>query len=1182
MVPSTLLKLPLSWLRTLKVRLLLASVLVIASSVLTTANVLLARVELRSEQAVLDLESSHIEQKAALLGQHMVMLQKMMRAAAERMPHAAATDADEAIRFLAARMALTTTLDHLFVADARGHVVAVHDGQRGRTSRVDLAGSGFLRRTLEGLPMVSEPMPDPFGGQPVVVLTMPVLGPGHRVVAVFGGTMRLDQRNLLDELTFTPRGDRQQATTLLTDARGTIVAHPQGGRLLADAATEPMMAAAVARWVTQGRPVEPSAIVWRAEGQFVAIAGVPGPDWVLFRIVPDGQLLGGIQEAYREAMAWAAGVAVAGGGVILALLTPLWHPLARLRERVRRLDADDGVDDDWPRAAGEIGDLGAVPQRTLRERAAGERQQRALMAQLGSVMAAAPIGIAIARHRQFQRVSAEWCALLSWPEGALVGWPERDVFAAQQDYDALAARVQASFVRDELYAGEHEFRRRDGSHFWGRLTGRPVDAGTPGAGTMWLLEDATHQRAERERLAWSARHDGLTRLLNRAAFEERLRAHLDGGAPGVLLALDLDHFEQVNDAAGHAAGDRVLRAVAALLLQPLRGNDGAARLGGDEFALLLSPGDAAGGLALAQRLCEAIARPGVEHQGRWLGVGASIGVAAPLPAPRPRPGRRSPTRPATRPGGAVGAVRCRRSPGRLLKPACPGPIIECGRRVLPRLRQPCPDFTMHEPEALHSASDASDASPDAARRTAVAPAGARWLDVARRWLGSGRDEQADAPAVQDRSPAPAARRAVDAHRRSTSSTDKALASLLERLRRGVAHVVRHPGYGFAVLRVQVDLSGPASPSLHGAVLGRRSKRRLRQALRPGDGVVPLPSPGAFVAVLDGVASEAHLRVIVHRVMVELSKPYLNQYQSFKPQPRVGAVFCAPGQPPRSAEELLRRAEMALLDPDAERSSLDEDSPETRPLTHVPTSEPVAAPAPPLLRLEPQVELGVRPRVTALGVRLVGPGHDARSPGETESGDDDAQAAAQVERQLALATPAFLRWRAADAARAACRLALPAPAILVCRAGWADEFAAQLQRAGLVGADVQLDLPPTLELADPNLPVRLRALAVQGVALALDDFGTGQSSLSILPRLPVTLLKIDRGFVSQAHEREHRRVLLESTLRLAADLGMATLAKGLETPAQLALLRGLGCQRGEGTAARALLPPKALAGLPAAA
>jgi GGDEF domain-containing protein len=144
------------------------------------------------------------------------------------------------------------------------------------------------------------------------------------------------------------------------------------------------------------------------------------------------------------------------------------------------------------------------------------------------------------------------------------------------------------------------------------LTGRPDDGDTPGAGTIWLLKDATHQRAERERLAWSARHEGLTRLLNRAAFEKRLRAQIDSGTPGVLLALDLDHFKQVNDAAGHTAGDRVMRDVAALLLQQPRG---------DEFALLLSPGDAAGATALAQHLCEAVAPPGRRAPGPLAGGG---------------------------------------------------------------------------------------------------------------------------------------------------------------------------------------------------------------------------------------------------------------------------------------------------------------------------------------------------------------------------------------------------------------------------------------------------------------------------------------------------------------------------------------------------------------------------------
>jgi EAL domain-containing protein (putative c-di-GMP-specific phosphodiesterase class I) len=225
--------------------------------------------------------------------------------------------------------------------------------------------------------------------------------------------------------------------------------------------------------------------------------------------------------------------------------------------------------------------------------------------------------------------------------------------------------------------------------------------------------------------------------------------------------------------------------------------------------------------------------------------------------------------------------------------------------------------------------------------------------------------------------------------------------------------------------------------------------------------------------------------------------------------------------------------------------------------------------------EPQVDLS-RPMIRALGARLAW--RDA-APRPIDAGDDDPRAEALLQRTLALSAAHFVPWRAADASRSGCRLALPAVAALVRRADWADTFAELLQDNGLACADVQLELPPTLALHDSNLPARLQVLARSGVALALDDFGTGGSSLSALARLPLALLKIDRGFVPQAHELEHHRVLLESTVRLATQLGIATLGKGLQTAAQLALLREMGCERGEGEAAAALLPPTALAGLP---
>lgn len=116
---------------------------------------------------------------------------------------------------------------------------------------------------------------------------------------------------------------------------------------------------------------------------------------------------------------------------------------------------------------------------------------------------------------------------------------------------------------------------------------------------------------QREVLRRQARTDGLTGLLNRRACHERLEAEvaaaLDSGSSLGLVAIDLDHFKFVNDAHGHAEGDRILRAVAERLISAVRATDVAARLGGEEFALIL-PGAAPGqAMETAERARAAIA-----------------------------------------------------------------------------------------------------------------------------------------------------------------------------------------------------------------------------------------------------------------------------------------------------------------------------------------------------------------------------------------------------------------------------------------------------------------------------------------------------------------------------------------------------------------------------------------------
>ena len=612
---------------------MIASVLVIACSVLASASVLLARVEARGVQAMLDLEADHIERLAGLVGQRVVAMQNMLRATANTLPPGAHADVALALVFLTDKPALRVTFDTVFVADAAGRVLAVGEGNKTLRSELNLAGRDYFIRTLsQGVPVVSSPIIGRMSGSHVIMFTVPVFDARREVKAVLGGSIRLAHRNLLDDLTFSARGAEKGELTVVTDAMGTVLSHPNRDRIAGRLDAEPLLAEAAAQWASQGRPVEPSPLVLHQGGAFVSMAGVPGADWMLFRVTPDAQLLGDMAQALREAWQWAGGVALAGGLVITGLLAFLLGPLTRLRQRARRLHEPDlALEDGWPEARGEIGELSHALRHALLEGASVTRAQEALMKRMHSIMAAAPIGIAFSRERRFELVSAEFAALLGWPEGALEGRPARDIYASEVEYDALGPQVAAAFGAGNPFVGERQFCRRDGSVFWGRLHGRPVDAKDSSAGTIWLLEDATAQRAAHERLSWSAQHDPLTRLLNRAAFDERLERTLReqvAGTPAALMFIDLDHFKRINDSAGHAAGDGVLKQVAALLLEQVRGGDAAARLGGDEFALLLSQCSGADAMARAAQLCADIHVIGVEHRGQWLGIGASVGVVA--------------------------------------------------------------------------------------------------------------------------------------------------------------------------------------------------------------------------------------------------------------------------------------------------------------------------------------------------------------------------------------------------------------------------------------------------------------------------------------------------------------------------------------------------------------------------
>ena len=139
------------------------------------------------------------------------------------------------------------------------------------------------------------------------------------------------------------------------------------------------------------------------------------------------------------------------------------------------------------------------------------------------------------------------------------------------------------------------------------------DAGVT-VGTMGIALDVSERKAAEDRLAFLAHHDALTALPNRILLMDRLAQSIARvrrrGRCSALLFIDVDHFKSVNDTRGHAAGDDLLKAIAARLTAAIRPGDTVARLGGDEFIVALDDVAHADDVAMvASRILSAFAEP---------------------------------------------------------------------------------------------------------------------------------------------------------------------------------------------------------------------------------------------------------------------------------------------------------------------------------------------------------------------------------------------------------------------------------------------------------------------------------------------------------------------------------------------------------------------------------------------
>jgi len=128
----------------------------------------------------------------------------------------------------------------------------------------------------------------------------------------------------------------------------------------------------------------------------------------------------------------------------------------------------------------------------------------------------------------------------------------------------------------------------------------------------------------------------------------------------------------------------------------------------------------------------------------------------------------------------------------------------------------------------------------------------------------------------------------------------------------------------------------------------------------------------------------------------------------------------------------------------------------------------------------------------------------------------------------------------------------------------EQIEQTLQETGLDGHHLKLEITESIAMTDVEatiaLLLRLKALNLQ---LSIDDFGTGYSSLSYLHRFPSDTIKVDRSFVSRMGDDGEDAQIVQTIIILGHNLGMDIVAEGVETAEQLAHLRSLQCEYGQG-------------------
>ncbi|KMS75497.1 phosphodiesterase [Streptomyces viridochromogenes] len=354
----------------------------------------------------------------------------------------------------------------------------------------------------------------------------------------------------------------------------------------------------------------------------------------------------------------------------------------------------------------------------------------------------------------------------------------------------------------------------------------------------------------------------------------------------------------------------------------------------------------------------------------------------------------------------------------------------------------------------------------------------------------------------------------------------------------------------------------------------QAARRLQDAVRGGDTASRLGGD-EFAALIAGdttrdrTARERHILELADRLRMTLSQPYLIDGNDVRVNASIGVAFAEPGL---GAGELLRNADLAMYRAKAGGKGRVE-------LYKPQMQQDVVRKAELATRLRAALHDGEfallhQPVVCLENGRIASVATQARwrssqgvlfTPAEFLRVAEDSDKTAELSRWM-------LEEAVEQAAeRTATGLAVPVAVRmgarrLLDRSMPLGSIEALLTRHGLPPGSLIIelsDLDPRVSLDE--LERRLSGLRRLGVRIALDGFGSGYAAITALRRLPVDVLRIDRGLVEGVVESARLHKITSGLLRIAGDLGLQSVADGVDLPEQVVALRAMGCTHGQGMA-----------------